>query len=469
MIAIYIRVSTREQADEGYSIASQREKLISFCKAMSWSNYKFYVDEGVSAKDMNRPELQRMLKDMRNGNLSMILVYRLDRFTRKVKDLHKMLDEMEQLDCAFKSATEPYDTSSAMGKLIITLIATIAEWETANSSERIKLNLEKKVSSGERVGGIPYPFDLGDDERLVINEKRSQVTLEMNEMVKSGMSSERVADYLTETNIDKPVWRSNTVLRILRNPALQGDTRWNDKVYKNTHKGIISEDELETIQQILKDRGTAHRRDVQSLYLFQGVIACPSCGSALNVNRFFRTRKDGSTYQGATYRCPPCAKDKSFNRTLGEQRILSALYEYMEDFTVDKIEQAEVKDDRSYYADQLEQIEKKREKYQRAWASDFMDDDEFKKLMDETRGIYDDLKSKVEQEPQQKNLNKEDIKNIVSGFNENFDNLTDDEKRVFISTFIRKIDFTLIPQPPKRPDRSKRGKEIVEVLNVDFY
>src|SRR5690625_439399 len=98
MIAIYIRVSTREQADEGYSIASQREKLISFCKAMSWSNYKFYVDEGVSAKDMNRPELQRMLKDMRNGNLSMILVYRLDRFTRKVKDLHKMLDEMEQLD-----------------------------------------------------------------------------------------------------------------------------------------------------------------------------------------------------------------------------------------------------------------------------------------------------------------------------------------------------------------------------------
>src|SRR5690625_6183765 len=171
-----------------------------------------------------------------------------------------------------------------MSKLIITLIATIAEWETANSSERIKLNLEKKVSSGERVGGIPYPFDLGDDERLVINEKRSQVTLEMIEMVKSGMSSERVADYFTETNINKPVWRSNTVLRILRNPALQGDTRWNDKVYKNTHKGIISEDEFETIQQILKDRGTAHRRDVQSLYLFQGEIGRASCRESVKIS-----------------------------------------------------------------------------------------------------------------------------------------------------------------------------------------
>src|SRR5690625_7414877 len=103
-------------------------------------------------------------------------------------------------------------------------------------------------------------------------------------MVKTWIPTEPLAASLSETNIEKSVWRSNTVPRILTNPALQGDTRWNDKVYKNTHKGLSSEDEFETIQQILKDRGTAHRRDVQSLYLFQGEIGRASCRESVKIS-----------------------------------------------------------------------------------------------------------------------------------------------------------------------------------------
>ena len=101
-VAIYIRVSTVEQATEGYSIAAQKERLLSYCKAQGWDNYKFYIDEGISAKDTNRPELKRLFEDMRNGRINMILVYRLDRFTRRVVDFHRMLEEMNKYNCTFK-------------------------------------------------------------------------------------------------------------------------------------------------------------------------------------------------------------------------------------------------------------------------------------------------------------------------------------------------------------------------------
>jgi DNA invertase Pin-like site-specific DNA recombinase len=468
VIGIYIRVSTREQAEEGHSIAAQRSKLSSYCNAMGWDNYKFYVDEGVSAKDLNRPELNRLISDVEKGNVNMILVYRLDRFTRKVIDLHKMLEVLNKHDCTFKSATEPYDTSSAMGRMFITLIAAIAQWETENLSERVKLALDEKVTSGERVGNIPFPFDLAEDETLVANPKRAQVTLKMIELLKSGMSSIRIAEYLAKTNSDRVAWHHNGVLRILRNPALYGSTRWNDKIVENTHEGIISKAEFDKIQQILKDRSHTRRREVKSTYLFQGVLICPNCGRPLNVNRYFRTRKDGSIYQGASYRCKVCAKAKTFTLNVGEPRILDALYEYMQDFTLDQIKQVEVKDDQSIYQEQFDQIEKKRVKYQRAWASDLMDDDEFKKLMDETRVIYEDLKEKLEQTPAPKKVDVESIKDIVLNFNENFRHLTQDEKRIFIATFIRQIHVKPIPQPPK-DRRSKKGTELIVITDIVFY
>src|SRR5690625_5296760 len=115
-VGIYIRVSTQEQAQEGYSIAAQREKLKMYCDSQGWDKYKFYVDEGVSARDANRPQLQTLMSDIKLGKITMLLVYRLDRFTRSVLDLYEMLTLLEENNCAFKSATEPYDTSTAMGR-----------------------------------------------------------------------------------------------------------------------------------------------------------------------------------------------------------------------------------------------------------------------------------------------------------------------------------------------------------------
>src|SRR5699024_2156300 len=282
-----------------------------------WENYKFYVDEGVSAKDTKRPELHRLFKDMRDGYIKMILVYRLDRFTRKVVDLHKMLEEMNKYDCAFKSATEPYDTSSAMGRMFITIVAALAQWETENLSERIKMALEEKVSSGERVGNIPFGFSLDENDRLVKNDQ-SSIVLDMIEKIKSGMSAKSVANFLNKTNSDKVSWQANTVLRILRNPALYGATRWNEEIYENTHEGIITKSNFIKVQRMLDDRSRYRRKEVKSNYLFQGIIACPNCDKILTVNRYFRKRKDGSEHQFALYRCQMGEKEGSYNKNISE-------------------------------------------------------------------------------------------------------------------------------------------------------
>jgi DNA invertase Pin-like site-specific DNA recombinase len=469
-VGIYIRVSTQEQAKEGYSIQAQKERLLSFCDAQGWKDFKIYPDEGVSAKDTNRPYLQQLLNDVKAGKISTILVYRLDRFTRRVKDLHKMLEFLEQHKCAFRSATEPYDTSTAMGKLFITIVAALAEWETDNLSERVKMALEEKVANeGEHVGGVPFGFDITDEEKLIPNEKASTV-LTMIEKTKEGMSAHQLAKYLNKVNTDR-IWYPQGVLRVLQNPALYGAARWNDKVYENQHTGLISKDEFLKLQQLLEDRSQHRRREVDSIYLFQGVLACHQCGNILSVNRYVRKKKDGTEYQGAVYKCQVCYKEGRKMLQIGEHRFVDALKIFMKNFKFENVKMpvsGAEDNEREILSKQLSKIERQREKYQRAWANDKMTDDEFDKLMDETRELYDELKLKIVQIKAPIKIDIEALKQIVFTFNESFSLLTHEEKKMFVAQFIRKIEFKLHSKPPVK-SKYKKGKEDIEITDILFY
>ncbi|MDI3409732.1 recombinase family protein [Bacillus sonorensis] len=143
-VALYIRVSTDEQAKHGYSIEAQKEKLEAFCLSQGWKIYETYIDDGYSAKDLNLPKFNLMRDAIEKGEIDILLVYRLDRLTRSVIDLYEILKMLDENGCKFKSATEIYDTTNAMGRLFITLIAAIAQWERENLAERVKMGIEKK-------------------------------------------------------------------------------------------------------------------------------------------------------------------------------------------------------------------------------------------------------------------------------------------------------------------------------------
>lgn len=465
-VGIYIRVSTQEQAQEGYSIHAQKERLTAYCMAQGWTDFKYYVDEGVSAKDTNRPQLNTLMEHVEGGQIDMILVYRLDRFTRSVRDLYNLLETLEKYNCAFKSATEIYDTSTAMGRMFIGLVALLAQWENENLSERIKMALDKKVSDGERVGNIPFGFDLDENEKLVANED-SILLKDMVAKAKSGWSATKLAEHLNTVNQDRE-WRANTVLRLLTNPALYGATRWNEKVIENTHTGIISKEEFKRLQRILESRTPHNRRDVKGNYLFQGVLACPRCGSIMAVNRFIKKDKEGNEKQYSTYRCNTCLRAKIPQRRIGESRMIEALMDYMKNVELPETEVAKEKDESHYFLEQLKQVEKKREKYQRAWANDLMTDDEFSKRMQETKGTYEELQRKVNETKAPAQVDAEAFKKIVFTFNQSFAYLTVEEKQQFVQQFIKRIEFNLVPSPPKYK-RNKRGLDKIEIYHVDFY
>lgn len=471
LIGIYIRVSSETQVKDGYSLTAQKERLTAFCKAQGWEQYKFYVEEGLSAKNTKRPVYKNLMKDVEKGIINTVLVYKLDRIMRSIGELDKMLKTFEEYKCGFKSATEPFDTTNPTGKLFMYIVAAFAQWEIDVSSERISMVLEEKVANeGIWIGNVPYPFDKDEQtQKLVANEERTKTTLKIIELFKQGKSSVDIAEFLTNHNNDKTVWHHNTILRILRNPALCGDTTWNDKIYHDTHKGIISKDEFNKIQQMLDDRSTTRLRHVESTYIFQGKLVCPSCDKIMSVNRFFRKRKDGSTYQGAVHRCPPCAAKKKFNSSPSEEKILDAFYDYMKEQPLEKVNNIKIGDDVPDDFNKLKSIENQRAKYQRAWSTGHMSDDEFYKRMEETREVYEELKELVKNYKKPKPINIEEIKNIIFMFNDNFKLLTNDEKRKFISTFIRKIYFEVIPQPPVRPDKSVRGAYKVKITNVTYY
>ena len=156
--AIYIRVSTEEQANEGYSIDAQKEKLTALCKSQDWQVYEIYADEGFSAKDLNRPGIQRLLQDAEQRKFDIIVFYKLDRLSRSLKDLTSLIDKFEKLSIKIKSLTEPFDTTSPPGKLMLNMLGSFAQFEREIIGERTKLGLERAFRQGKWVTSAPFGY-----------------------------------------------------------------------------------------------------------------------------------------------------------------------------------------------------------------------------------------------------------------------------------------------------------------------
>ena len=456
-VGIYIRVSTEEQVREGFSISAQREKLKAFCEVHDWTEYKFYVDEGISAKDTNRPQLELMLQHIEQGSIDTVLVYRLDRLTRSVVDMYKLLDIFEKNNCTFKSATEVYDTGSAIGRLFITLVASMAQWERENLGERVRMGQIEKARQGEYSAKAPYGFDKVDG-RLVINDKEKEVVLDMIEKIKGGYSIRRLADHLDLTT--KPIrgykWHIRTILNILQNHALYGAVRWLDEIIDGAHEGIITKEEFESLQKLISNRQNFKKRDTTSIFIYQMKLICPTCGSRLTSERSrWKRKKDKEEIVHNRYRCQVCALNKRKSISTSEKKMEKALLDYMEEITFDRVPKPEIKSDINneidMYNKQLQQIDRQREKYQKAWSLDQMTDEEFAKRMDETKRSRDEIKKKLEsiQPSSNDDIDFEKVKQIATDIKLNWSYLTSEEKKQFLNNFIESIEFEVEGSTPR--------------------
>lgn len=314
---IYRRVSTDMQVEEGFSLQAQQNRLSAYAESQGWTIVEDYCDEGYSAKNTDRPQMQRLIEDIQKGKFDVILVYRLDRFVRSVLDLHKLLQLMDKHDIKFKSATEVFDTTSATGRLFITMIATLAQWERETIAERVHMGMTKKVELGERNGApAPYGYD-NKGPLLVKNEDEAKwVKYIFNRYLTVG--TQTIAKELNKKNVKTKkgeVWSDFAIRYVLRNPIYTGVVRWNNEsLSKGTRKKtgeailkeftqegfepIIDKSLFDEAQQLLEKRSVqAFRSD--NFYPYSGVARCEKCG--YTYSGAFKKLKNGRIHR--YYKC----------------------------------------------------------------------------------------------------------------------------------------------------------------------
>lgn len=294
---IYIRVSTDQQAEEGFSIEGQRSRLIAYAASQDWEVIEVYIDDGYSAKDLNRPAMKKMLEDMTGNTFDVVLVYKLDRLTRSVADLHQLLKQFDLFSVKFKSATEIFETTTAMGRFFITLVGAMAEWERGTISERVRFGVEQMVKEGRRPGGV-MPYGYTQEGKLISEE--AELIREAAELYMTGLGYKSVAVRLNaEGKLRRGrMWSDATVQYTLENPFYVGIIRIGTKnaagkyvnsnrdsrvkcVYgKGDHETVFKEEEYEALQKYKKSKSTGGFSSI-NVYWFSGALRCGRCGSAM--------------------------------------------------------------------------------------------------------------------------------------------------------------------------------------------
>lgn len=305
--AVYIRVSTQEQALHGYSIGEQRERLIAFCKAHDWLVSDVFVDSGYSGANLDRPGIQRLIEEIKNFDL--VLVYKLDRLSRSQRDTLHLIEEIFlPSDVDFVSITESFDTSTPFGRAMVGILSVFAQLERETFKERSKMGRIARAKDGlwHGSGTPPVGYDYINGN-LVINEYEAEQVREIFRLYLEGESPIKIADYLREkgyTTKSSNSWaakhRGTGVVRTLVNEIYTGTNRYCDVVVENAFPAIIDRETFEKAQQIKAKRSEIYSTSsgYHTKFLLTGMIFCARCGS-----RYFAYHKSNpsKTTPGYTY------------------------------------------------------------------------------------------------------------------------------------------------------------------------
>lgn len=461
--ALYIRVSTMDQV-EGYSISAQKHQLTAYCESQGWDISGFYVDEGISAKDTKRPELQRMLGHIKEDMIDVVVVYKLDRLTRSVIDLYNLLQVFEENNCKFKSSTEVYDTTSAIGRMFITLVASFAQFERERLGERVSMGMSQKVREGGWHGSQPpYGYDLVDGE-IIINEAQAKYVRWIYDWYIEGLSDRKTAMRLNDMGVptkQDTTWREARIRYILTNPIYYGSLRWGVRVnqdqafeVENAVPPIIDKETFEQVQRIRDGRRGLHPRRMTSPYVFSGALRCARCGGAFKGHK----RNRGKTAH-LSYRCVNRYENQCDMPMISERILEGAFLKFFKQIPEPTVEPQDRQPDNLKEIESLErdlaEIKRRRKKWQYAWANELMTDEEYKDRMKEEQRLEDEIRNELNEISVEKEELPPEHANIIGQYiQENWEELTQQEKKVFVQNTIEEMLIERV-DVKTRADRAK--------------
>ncbi len=280
--ALYIRVSTLEQAQEGYSVGEQRERLIAYCKAQDWLIADIYVDGGYTGSNLNRPGIQKLMSE--TEKFDVVLVYKLDRLSRSQRDTLYLIEEIfrpNKVD--FVSMQESFDTSSPFGKAMIGLLAVFAQLEREQIKERTWMGRVARAKTGLHHGGgnIPIGYDY-EDGKLIVNPYEAEQVRKIYEWYLSGASLKAITDKLQDAGYTNKYSSYNSwssVRNILENETYIGRLHFGDVVVDHAHEAIITEEQFNAAQILRgKRREQFGSHAFQSKHVLTGLLFCGHCG-----------------------------------------------------------------------------------------------------------------------------------------------------------------------------------------------
>lgn len=312
--AIYTRVSSNEQAAEGYGLDSQEEKCRAYASivlGVKEEDIKLYVDDGYSAKDIKRPMLLNMMEEVREGMIERIIIYKLDRLSRSVVDTYALLKELMDLECGLISVIDQLDISTANGRLVIGVLSIIAQWEREVVSERMRAAREVMIAKGIYPYGMPpFGWKRGDDKKLEIDEKKAFLVNLMGDMLIEGMCLSEIRDKM---KIDYGLSVSKDMVgKYLRQEANIGIFRRDDVAYTNIIPPIMSVKKYDKIQEYLKFR--EHHSPNKKAYIFHSLMYCKDCNVRMRNVSTVKTINKRTKHIYYYYACPQCGNRISQNK-----------------------------------------------------------------------------------------------------------------------------------------------------------
>ena len=333
VIAIYIRVSTSEQADLGYSLGEQERLGIEWCNRHGFTHWKVYADRGISGgKIKNRPGILELINDVQSNKVAKVVVWKTNRLARNLLNQLEIAREFEQNDVSLISLTESIDTSTPTGKMMLSMLGMIGEMERDTIAQNVAMGMKARARDGKWNGGKVLGYDLVDsgnlnkkgrpEKVLKINDAEAETVKLIFDLYKSGKGYKAIANEVNHSGHRTKKGNQfaiSTIREILLNPVYHGYIRynvrvnWNEKRRKNKnpdpiivegkHEAIIDDETWDIVQERLSNTLGKPSKVHNGTYPLTGILKCPSCGSGMVLSRTINTNKDGTKRRLDYYSC----------------------------------------------------------------------------------------------------------------------------------------------------------------------
>ena len=306
LCGLYLRVSTEDQAREGFSLPEQKERLETFCKFKGYEIVDYYEDAGISAKTGNyRPEFERLKEDIKSKRINTIIALKLDRITRSIFDWEKLMTFLDENDAYIDCANDEVNTTNANGKMVSRLLMSVSQNEIERTSERTKVGLAGAIKQGHLPSQAPLGYK-HENKKLVIDYSTKDVVVRIFELYYNGNSYQTISNILNEEQVlGKSNWRDSTITAILENEVYKGDFVHGKRTkhptyYKNVVEPLVSKEMWEDCQAQKEKNSRAYQRTLT--YLFLQKIRCPRCNNLMGGKA--TKKKNGNVYY--YYYCNNC-------------------------------------------------------------------------------------------------------------------------------------------------------------------